>query len=63
MDVATPTVDPTAHFFAELAERTHEPLLRKADGQDTLRHRRRAAYAALARDGGAGEPRSDDEQR
>ena len=33
MDVVTPTVDPTAHFFAELAERTHEPLLRKADGR------------------------------
>lgn len=31
--MATPTVDPTAHFFAELAKRTHEPLLRKADGR------------------------------
>jgi hypothetical protein len=24
--------DPTARFFAELAERGHEPLLRKASG-------------------------------
>ena len=60
MHVAKPTIDPTAHFFAELAERAHEPLLRKADGQRPLRRRRRAAHAALARHGGGGQPRSDD---
>ncbi len=32
-DVAKPTVDPTARFFAELAGRAHEPLLRKATGR------------------------------
>jgi putative sterol carrier protein len=30
--MAKPTKDPTARFFAELAERTEEPLLRKATG-------------------------------
>jgi putative sterol carrier protein len=31
--VAKPTIDPTARFFAELAGRAHEPLLRKATGR------------------------------
>jgi putative sterol carrier protein len=30
--MARPTNDPTERFFAELAERGHEPLLRKASG-------------------------------
>jgi putative sterol carrier protein len=30
--VAKPSPDPTARFFAGLAEREHEPLLRKASG-------------------------------
>ena len=33
MHVAEPTIDPTARFFAELAGRAHEPLLRKATGR------------------------------
>ena len=33
MDVAEPIIDPTARFFAELAGRAHEPLLRKATGR------------------------------
>ena len=31
--MANPTIDPTVRFFAELAERAHEPLLRKATGR------------------------------
>jgi putative sterol carrier protein len=31
--VVKPTNDPTARFFSALAERTYEPLLRKADGR------------------------------
>lgn len=48
------TNDPTARFFAELAERGHEPLLRKASGamRFDLRDGRKTRRWLLAFDNG-----------